>query len=136
MKTKKDIVVSGKRKTAIARATIKKGKGRVLINKVPYENLREFHRLMISEPIKIAKEVLGKFDFDISVRVKGGGAESQIEASRLAISKALVKITGSKKLRDVLESYDRQLLVADIRRKETYKPGDSKARRKRQKSYR
>jgi len=42
----------------------------------------------------------------------------------------------SKELRKAFADYDKFLLVADIRRKEAYKPGDSKARRKRQKSYR
>ena len=40
------------------------------------------------------------------------------------------------KMQDIFMKYDRQLLVADVRRKEVYKPGDSKARSKRQKSYR
>jgi ribosomal protein S9 len=91
---------------------------------------------MIEEPVSIAKENIGEFNFDIFVNVSGGGIESQIQASRLAIAKAISLATKSKKIRDALENYDRGLLVADTRRKETYKPGDSKARRKRQKSYR
>jgi len=132
----KNMTVSGKRKTAIAKATIRKGTGRVTVNKKPYENLDFFKKLTIQEPIEIAKKVLGKFDFDISVNVTGGGSEGQISAARLAIGKALVKFTGSDKLKDAFASYDKTLLVADIRRKEANKPGDSKARRKRQKSFR
>ena len=45
-------------------------------------------------------------------------------------------VTKSAELKKAFLSYDRGLLVADTRRKETYKPGDSKARAKRQKSYR
>ena len=41
-----------------------------------------------------------------------------------------------EKLRKAFVEYDRNLLVADVRRKEAYKPGDSKARSKRQKSFR
>jgi len=135
-KEQKSLTISGKRKTAIAKATIKKGTGKVWINKVPYENLDFFKKLSIKEPIELAKNVLGGFDFDIQVNVRGGGSEGQIEASRLAIGKALVGFTKSMELKRVFSGYDKSLLVADIRRKEAYKPGDSKARKKRQKSFR
>ena len=130
------ITVSGKRKTAVAKATIKPGKGKILINKIPYENLDFFKKLMIQEIIELTKQAIENFDFDINVRVSGGGNEGQISAARLAIARALLEITKSEKLKKTFLDYDRNLLVADIRRKEAYKPGDSKARRKRQKSFR
>jgi len=130
------ITISGKRKTAIAKATIKKGTGKITINKKNYESLSFLHKLMITEPVDITKKVLGKFNFDISVGVKGGGIESQMGAARLAISKALVKFTESQDLRRALLDYDKNLLVADTRRKEPNKPGDSKARAMRQSSKR
>lgn len=136
MKNDNKLTISGKRKTAIAKATITYGDGIVLINKIPKENLDFFKKLMIEEPIEIFKKNNGDFKFDISVNVKGGGSESQIEASRLAIARALIEFTKDKKLKKYLIDYDKNLLVADIRRKEAYKPGDSKARRKRQKSFR
>lgn len=129
-------MVAGKRKTAIAKATIKKGKGEVRLNKRLYQHLPYIRKLMMQEPIEIAKKVLGNFNFDIEVKIKGGGQESQIEAARLAIAKALVKFTKSVELRKEFLKYDRNLLIADTRRKEAYKPCDSKARRKRQKSRR
>jgi small subunit ribosomal protein S9 len=132
----KNIIVSGKRKRSIARATIKPGSGKITINKRPYEILSFMKRLMISEPLEIAKEKLGKINYDIDVLVNGGGDNSRIEASRLAIARALIKATNSNELKKAFLSYDRNLLVADTRRKEAYKPGDSKARAKRQKSYR
>ncbi len=132
----KNIVVSGKTKSAIAKATIKAGNGIVLINNRPYEQLDFFKKLSIMEPIEIAKKILGKTDFDISVRVAGGGSEGQIGATRLAIAKSIVKFTNSEALKKSYADYDKSLLVADVRRKEPYKPGDSKARRKRQKSFR
>ena len=132
----KNITVSGKRKTAIAKATIKSGSGIVTINKVPYEQLDFFRKLTIKEPIEIAKKVLGDLKFDIKVNVKGSGSESQITASRLAIARALVEFTKSEDLKKAFTKYDKNLLVADTRRKEAYKPGDSKARRKRQSSFR
>jgi small subunit ribosomal protein S9 len=136
MKIEKSLVVSGKRKTAIAKAQIEKGNGIVLINNIPYENLDFFKKLSIQEPLEIAKKVLGKLDVNISVNATGGGSESQNEASRLAIARALVSFTKSAELKKAFASYDKNLLVADTRRKEACKPGDSKARRKRQKSFR
>ena len=131
------MIVAGKRKSAIAKALITTGNGKVTINKIPYENLSsEFHRLLIKEPIEIAKTTLGDFKFDIAVTTNGGGVEGRIEASRLAIAKAIFKFTKSAELKKAYLDYDKNLLVADTRRKEPYKPGDSKARSKRQKSYR
>ena len=74
--------------------------------------------------------------YDATITAIGGGKESQIQAARLALAKALVATSGSKELREAYIQYDRHILVADVRRKETRKPGDSKARAKRQKSYR
>ena len=132
----KIIVVSGKRKSAIARAKIKIGKGNVSYNGVDYLKLRRFHKLALMEPIEIAKKVLGKFDFDIEVKVVGGGTEGQIQAGRLAIAKAILKFTENLELKKEIVNYDRNMLIADVRRKETYKPGDSKARAMRQSSKR
>jgi small subunit ribosomal protein S9 len=131
------ITVAGKRKTAIAKATIKPGTGIIRVNKKPIDLFPYFQKLTLLEPIRIAEDVLKqKLVYDINVNVKGGGSESQAEASRLAIAKALVIFTKNQDLRKAYLSYDRSLLVADVRRKEAYKPGDSKARSKRQKSYR
>lgn len=130
------LIISGKRKTAIAKATIVPGKGRIVINNIPYQNFDFFKKLMIEEPVEIAKKVLGEFNFDIIINVKGGGTESRIEASRLAIARALVRFTHSEDLKKEFVKYDKNMLVADTRRKEAYKPGDSKARSKRQKSFR
>lgn len=131
------IIASGKRKTAIAKATIAPGTGVVRINKNPINHLSFFRRLMIEEPLRISEQVLKtKPAYDIFVNVRGGGVESQIEASRLAIARAILAFTKNPELKKAFSSYDRSLLVADVRRKEQYKPNDSKARAKRQKSYR
>ena len=130
------IIVSGKRKTAVAKAVITSGTGKITINKKELKNLQFLDKLRIEEPLKIAEKILGKTNFDIFIKVVGGGEKGQIEASRLAIARAIVKFTCSEDLRKALDDYDRNLLVADVRRKEAYKPGDSKARSKRQKSYR
>ncbi len=137
MNTKnRKIITSGKRKSAVARAVVTEGSGKITINKKPYENLQRFDRLKIEEPLRIAKDILGKINFNISVNVRGGGSKSQIEAARLALARAIVNFTKNKDLEKAFLTYDKFLLVADVRRKEAYKPGDSKARRKRQKSFR
>ncbi|MBS3071071.1 30S ribosomal protein S9 [Candidatus Pacearchaeota archaeon] len=130
------IVTSGKRKRAIARAVLIGGSGKVKINRIDYNTLHFFDKLKIEEPLRIAKNIIGNTDFDVNINVKGGGNKSQIEAARLALARAIVKFSNSKDLIEAFLRYDRSLLVADVRRKETYKPGDSKARRKRQKSFR
>ena len=70
------------------------------------------------------------------VRVAGGGFMAQAEAIRLAIARGLVQSQKGEALKEAFLKYDRHLLVADTRRKEMCKPNDSKARKKRQKSYR
>ena len=130
------LITSGKRKQAIARAVIKPGSGIVKINNL----LLEFHqpdiaKLKMQEPLMLAENHAGKVD--ITVKISGGGVMSQAEAARLSIARALVGFTKDKKLEKTFLEYDRHLLVADIRRRETRKPNThGKARSKRQKSYR
>lgn len=132
----KKIYSSGKRKAAVAKAIIQTGKGKVTFNKRDYLTLQLFDRLKLEEPVRIAENVLGKKEFDCAITVQGGGSQGQIDAARLALAKGLVEFTQSEELRDAFLEYDRTLLVADARRKETRKPGDSKARAMRQTSYR
>ncbi|MFH1209780.1 MAG: 30S ribosomal protein S9 [archaeon] len=131
----KIVHVSGKRKKAIARATIREGKGLVRINNNLLGNYNPvFARDKIMEPLILAGDISKKIKLDVNVR--GGGWRSQSEAIRLAIARAIVEFTQDKRIEKAFLDYDRQLLVADIRRKEQRKPNDSKARAKRQKSYR
>lgn len=134
----KAITVSGKRKRALAKATIKAGTGIVKINKKPLETFNFIHRAILQEPLRLAEDLLKEQTktFDLEVSMAGGGSEAQIEAARLAIARAIVAYTGSEELKKAYTNYDWSLLVADVRRKEQRKPGDSKARAKRQKSYR
>ena len=127
---------SGKRKRAIARATIREGRGLIRINDQLLENYHpEIARIRISEPLVIAGDIAKKLN--VWVTVRGSGWSSQAEAARLAIAKALINFTGSEELKKSFLEYDRHLLVADTRRKEPRKPmTHSKARAKRQKSYR
>lgn len=130
------IVVSGKRKKAIAKACIVEGEGKITINNMNYDTLHFLDKLRIEEPLRISKDTLGDLNFNVDIKVKGGGIKSQIEAARLALARAIIKFTKSKKLEKKFLSYDRNMLVIDVRRKEPNKPGDSKARAKRQSSKR
>jgi len=132
---KKIVNTSGKRKTAIARATVKKGTGIVRINKKPVELYEpEIARWKIMEPIKIAANHMDKINIDVSV--KGGGFMSQANAVRTAIARGLLEYTGDPSLKIAFLDHDRSLLVSDSRRKEPKKPLGRGARKKRQKSYR
>jgi len=132
---KKIINTSGKRKTAIARATVQKGKGLIRINKKPVELYEpEIARWKILEPIKLAEKHIDKINVDVDVA--GGGFMSQANAVRTAISRGLVEFTADPSLKLAFLDHDRSLLVNDSRRKESKKPLGRGARKKRQKSYR
>jgi len=132
---KKVVNASGKRKTAVARATVQKGTGLVRINKKPVELYEpEIARWKILEPIKIADKHIGNVNIDVNVN--GGGFMSQASAVRTAIAKGLVDFTGDPSLKIAFLDHDRSLLVSDSRRKESKKPLGRGARKKRQKSYR
>jgi small subunit ribosomal protein S9 len=130
-------IFAGKRKTAVAKLKVKPGKGNVFFNYLPYNELGLFHKLALSEPVRIYQQELGEeLKFDFFIKTEGGGKEAQIQAARLAIARALLSITGSEVLKKAYINYDRNMIVQDARRKEPCKPGDSKARAKRQKSFR
>jgi small subunit ribosomal protein S9 len=134
--TKKVLVVSGKRKTAIAKATVRTGTGRVRVNNVPLEIFEpEVAREKIREPLIQAGEDIWK-QLDISIKVKGGGFMGQAEASRMTLANALLKWTKSSHLRSMFLKYDRTMVAGDPRRKEPKKFGGPGARAKDQKSYR
>ena len=134
--SKKPVLVeSGKRKTAIARATIGPGKGRVRVNNIPVEIIQpEVSRMKVMEPLLLSGETMNEVDID--VKVNGGGFMGQAEAARMAIANALLKWTKSTHLRTVFMEYDRTMVAGDSRRKETKKVGGAGARSKEQKSYR
>ena len=136
MKDKKNIVVAGKRKRSVAKATLKPGTGNVRINKILIDNYNpKISRLKLREPLILAGDIAGKVDIDVTVR--GGGFNSQAEAARLAMAKALVEHSKGDSLKEVFLDYDRNLLVADVRYKEESKPNrHGKARAKVAKSYR
>lgn len=131
----KVIVASGKRKSAVARASVRKGKGLVRINNVPVE-MHEPHlaRVMIMEPLTLAGDKSTKVDIDVNVQ--GGGVMGQAMASRTALAKGLVQFLEDDELEKMYVHYDRSLLVSDPRRKLPKNPEGRGARKKHQKSYR
>ena len=135
----KVVNTSGKRKTAVARASTMKGKGRIRINKVPLEIYQpEIPRLKIMEALKIAGKRVETLDINISAT--GGGIMGQAEAIRTAVARGIVeyyeKYHKDMEIKDVYLHYDRSMLVNDTRTKESKHPMGRGARKKRQKSYR
>lgn len=132
---KKVVNTSGKRKTAVARASALKGTGKVRINKVPLEIVEPMlARLKMTEPLHIAGKKAEKLDIQVSV--SGGGVYGQADAARTAIARAILDYTEDAELKEQYLAYDRTLLVNDTRVKESKKPLGRGARKKRQKSYR
>jgi small subunit ribosomal protein S9 len=126
---------SGKRKTAIARATVRAGTGNVRVNSVPVDVMTpEIARSKVMEPILLSEGIAQEYDID--VEVGGGGFMGQAEATRMAIARALVSLSKGSTLRQVFADYDRTMLSGDSRRKESKKFGGPGARRRKQKSYR
>jgi small subunit ribosomal protein S9 len=126
---------SGKRKTAIARATVKEGTGKVTINKTPLAIYSpELARLKIEEPLQLVPEKAAKVD--IAVLVQGGGVMGQAAAVRTAIARGLVDYYKDDELEALFRAYDRTLIVNDDRNKLPKKPMGPGARAKKQKSYR
>jgi len=129
------INTSGKRKTAVARATFRPGKGVVRVNSffLPVFST-ELARMKISEPLELIPNALD--GIDVAVKVSGGGVMGQAEAVRTAIARGIVKWHNDPRMKDVFHVYDRSLLVNDSRQKEAKKPHGRGARKKFQKSYR
>jgi small subunit ribosomal protein S9 len=134
--TTKVLLTSGKRKTAVARATVRTGKGRVRVNNVPVEIFEpQIARDKILEPLRLAGDNVWK-QLDIDIRMSGGGFMGQADAARTAVARALLRWTKSSHLQTLFAEYDRTLIAGDPRRREPKKFGGPGARAKDQKSYR
>lgn len=135
-KAKKVLVLSGKRKTATARATVRDGKGRIRVNNIPVEIFEpKLARDKMMEPLLLIEDEVWKH-LDIHIKVSGGGFMGQAEAARMAIAKCLLSWTKSARLRTTFRDYDRTMIASDPRRKESKKFGGPSARARDQKSYR
>ena len=132
-----NVQTKGRRKSAVARSTIKEGEGRIRINKKPLEVYgSKMARELIKEPVLLAKDIVE--DIDVEIKVDGGGYMGQAEAVRMALARGLVEHSNDPDLREEFLEYDRTMLKGDYRTKETRKPNRSSqgARSKKQKSYR
>jgi small subunit ribosomal protein S9 len=130
------VVISvGKKKTAVARAVIRPGIGRVRVNGYPLELWPvEMARVKMAEPLVLAGDLATKVD--VEVNVSGGGYMGQAIATRIAIARGLVAYFQSQELKELYERYDPYMLKGNPRRTEPKKPGLKHARSKRQKAYR
>ena len=141
-KKKKSVESSGKRKTAIARASVIVGKGRVRVNSEPIEILSpSLARRKAMEPLIIADAMDRLSKVDINITTEGGGIMGQSDAIRTAIARGLVHYNKGKdgideELRNEYLRFDRSLLVNDPRRKEAKHQLGRGARKNKQKSYR
>jgi len=131
----KVVLATGRRKAALARVTVKDGKGRVFVNRCALEVYEpELARLKILEPLTLVPELARRVD--IKVDVEGGGFMGQADAVRTAIARGLIEWSGDPKVRELFKRHDWTLVKSDVRFKEPKKPGGSGARTKYQKSYR
>jgi len=131
----KAVVARGKRKEAIARATITPGKGVVRFNRVLLDSMgNKYIREIIREPLNYVPEAVNSIN--ISISVVGGGVMGQAQAARTAISNALIQYFGDLNLKEKLIAIDRSLVIEDTRRVESKKYKGPKARARYQKSYR
>ena len=115
----------GRRKAAVARVYLSKGKGNILVNGKDFKDYFPVDTMQykLVQPFKLL-EVLAKYD--VNVNVNGGGTTGQSEAIRLAISRALCEVNMDN--RSSLKSEG--LLTRDARVVERKKPGQKKSRKK------
>lgn len=119
------IQTTGRRKTSVARALVRKGSGKILIN--TKESKQYFPTIVlharVTQPL-VKLDCLAKYDIDINVH--GGGITGQSEAIRLAIARAMVKIDPETKKTLRADG----LMTRDARKVERKKPGQKKARKR------
>jgi small subunit ribosomal protein S9 len=118
---------TGRRKTAVARVFLKKGKGNIIVNGKDYKEYFTVPHLQarVELPLRTTEANLA---YDYYINVEGGGIKGQADAIKLAIARALVK--NNDELRPILKRA--RLLVRDPRSVERKKPGLRKARKRTQ----
>jgi small subunit ribosomal protein S9 len=115
----------GRRKAAVARVYVKEGNGKITINKRDLENY--FPSSLLQYVVKQPLTTLNVTEqFDIQVNLFGGGFKGQSEATRLAITRALIKINPESKPALKAEGFT----TRDPRAVERKKPGRPKARKR------
>lgn len=130
---------SGKRKEAVARATIKEGKGVFRVNSMLFDCYSpRIARERIRVPLILADGIVDLDKIDINVVTSGGGVMGQADAVASSIARGLIDYSKSDELHTIYVKYDRTLIAGDHRETEVHKPSQSSKgpRHKRQKSYR
>ncbi len=115
----------GRRKTAIARVYLKKGKGNIVVNDKDYKQYFPITTLQtsVTKPLALTNSAT---DFDVTVTVEGGGITGQAEAISLGIARALVEYNAENK--PALRAAG--LMTRDPRMVERKKFGQKKARKR------
>ena len=122
----KEIMATGRRKTAIAVVKLVKGKGRVFVNGRTFSDYfgnRAALEMMIFRPLALTDN---QESYDVKVKAVGGGITSQAGAIKHAVSRALLKVNDEYK--SVLKAEG--LLTRDARVKERKKYGRKRARKR------
>lgn len=122
----------GRRKSATARARLYSGKGTVTINDKPAADYLSGNKTLLAEVTDPLALVNKQKEFDVTIKVSGGGLAGQVDAIKLAIAKALT--TGYGDLRSTLKKAE--FLRRDPREKERKKYGLRSARKREQYSKR
>jgi small subunit ribosomal protein S9 len=118
----------GRRKSATARARLYAGKGKLTINEKSAESYLDGNKTLLAEITDPLALVGKQKEYDITIRVSGGGLSGQVDAIKLAIAKALT--VAHSDLRGTLKKAE--LLMRDPREKERKKYGLRSARKREQ----
>ena len=122
---KNQIQTVGRRKRSVARVILRPGggdwkvNGRALADYFP----RSTHQIRVEEPFKVT-DLAGQFD--VTVRVHGGGLTGQSDAVRMGLARAILQ--HDEELRPILR--EKGMLTRDARQVERKKPGQPKARKR------
>lgn len=123
--TLEEKVATGRRKTAVASVRLRPGKGQIDINGKKFDEYFpvEVQRQTVLAPFE---KLGGNKQYDMIIRVKGGGIEGQAIATRLGIARALISED------DTLHGYFKEqgFLTRDSRKKERKKYGHAGARKR------
>ena len=120
-----EVVATGRRKTAVSSVRLRPGTGKVNVNKEAFEKYfpLEIQRNTILSPFE---KLQGNSKYDMIIRVKGGGIEGQVIATRLGIARALLQENES--LHPVFK--EQGFLTRDSRKRERKKYGRAGARKR------
>jgi small subunit ribosomal protein S9 len=118
-------IAVGRRKSAVAKVTLSNGQGNILVNNKPGELYFNYNSTYLNNLKSPLTTLELENEYDICISTKGGGIKGQIDASKLAIARALCYMSSEKRPVLKKENY----LTRDARVKERKKYGLKKARK-------